>query len=124
MDASVIDEGSTYLAFSFRHMDDSLWRNNNNNEKAALANRIYMLSRMTLKDIHGSGRHGAGMEKISAGQLKFNIPSGLDEDSAGLPVSFRYGQGLKSMVGVRVEATFYILCAEHTFGDAYNHGGS
>ena len=123
-DTAAVDESTTYLAFSFRHMDNGLWRNNDNKEKAALANRIYLLSRMTLRDIHSAGRHSVGMEKITADQLKFTIPSGLDEDSAGHPVSFKYGQGKKSMVGVRVDATFYILCAEHAFGDAYDHGGS
>lgn len=123
-DAAEIDEDATYLAFSFRHMDEHLWKRNNKEERAALAKRIFQLSRKTLRDIHSQSRQGFGMEKIKASQLAFSIPSGLDEESAGFPVSFKYGQGKRSMVGVRVGATFYILCVEHTFGDAYDHGGS
>lgn len=103
-------------------MDEGLWRNNNKDEKAALASRIFTLSRMSLRNIHLSGRHDMGMEKIN--NLNISIPSGLDGESAGDPVSFRYGQGMKAMVGVRVDSTFYILCAEHSYGDAYDHGGS
>jgi len=114
-------KGPFYLSFSFRYMNKKIWDSNDNDDLAALSKRIFMLSSMTLDDIRQADRHGLGCEKITEAELNFSLPGGLTSDHAGSPISFRYGQGKKAMVGVRVDHVLYVLCVEHSFGDAYCH---
>lgn len=101
-------------------MNDGFWSKNNKDERAAVADRIFKLSRTPFEELRLASRHGLGYEIIDSSDLNFSIPQGLNDR----PIAFRYGQSKKAMVGIRMDSTFYVLCIEHDFGDAYNHGGS
>lgn len=86
--------------------------------------RLSNLSKMEWDQIYKAGRHGLGSEFVNEGELKFTVPTSMDSDHAGRPISLRNGDGNKAMVGKRVGDIFQLLCVECNYGDAYDHGGS
>lgn len=79
---------------------------------------------MEWDQIYTADKHGFGSEYIKESQLNFNVPTSLDEDHSGRPISLRCGVGNMAMVGKRVGDVFQLLCVECEYGDAYDHGGS
>ena len=110
-----------YLSFSLRYLDGGVWKKTDKEERAAALDRIRMLSTTPFADIRLAPRHSLGFAHIDAASLHIPVPPGLTCGTASPPASFRFGQGKKAMVGVRVDSVFYVLCFEHSFGDAYAH---
>lgn len=86
--------------------------------RAALASRLFKLSRMTWLEIRQAPRHGLGTEKIPARALSLALPKQITED-VGL-LALRYS-GLNPMVGYRDGRIFYILFIDHAM-NLYDHG--
>lgn len=89
-------------------------------EKAAFADRLYELSRLTWKQINQAGRHGQGYEKIDRDAIKGDaVPDGISEDVN--IIAFRC-IGLAPMVGYRsADGVFNILWIDRGF-TLYKHG--
>lgn len=87
--------------------------------QAALAERLFRLSRLTWTQIQNAQRHGFGSEKIERSAIKgAAIPASVTEDVTFL--ALRYN-GKAPMVGYRDGRTFHVLYLDHTF-NLYNHG--
>lgn len=87
------------------------------NEKAALADRLFILSKISWADIRKADRHGLGSEKISRDSIKAPIPAHVTEDVEF--IAFRFC-GKAPMVGYKLNSTFYILWLDRVF-KLYNH---
>ena len=89
-------------------------------EKAAFADRLYELSRLTWAPLVNADRHGQGFEIIARDAIKGDaIPGGISADVN--IIAFRC-IGLKPMVGYRTaDGVFNILSIDRTF-TLYNHG--
>lgn len=79
--------------------------------RAALAARLFLLSRMTWLEIRNAPRHGLGAEKIPRSAIRASIPATVSED-ADL-IAIRYN-GLHPMVGYRDARIFHVLFVDHT----------
>ena len=88
-------------------------------EKAAFADRLYELSRLTWKQINQAGRHGQGYEKIDRDSIRGDaVPGGISEDVH--IIAFRC-IGRAPMVGYRsADGVFNILWIDRTF-TLYRH---
>ncbi|BDR54159.1 hypothetical protein KIMH_02700 [Bombiscardovia apis] len=122
--SSGVQESDSYFKFSFRYMDEKILKSNESKEFEAFVRRLIMLSDRSIQKLKLDPKHGLGFERISDTSVRCSVPSGLDVESVGQFLSFRYGQGKKAMLGKRVADVLYVLCFEHAFGDAYEHGGS
>ena len=87
-------------------------------EKAAFADTLHRLSKLTWAQIKSSPRHGLGCEKIERYEIRTGIPSHITEDVN--IIAFRFS-GLKPMVGYRDRATFYVLWLDRD-STLYDHG--
>ncbi|MDH2123758.1 hypothetical protein N5J75_11170 [Pantoea brenneri] len=87
------------------------------NEKAALADRLFKLSKLSWADIRKADRHGLGTEKISRNSIKAPIPHHVTEDVEF--IAFRFC-GKAPMVGYKLNSTFYILWLDRVF-KLYDH---
>lgn len=85
----------------------------NKDEKAAFADKLHELSKLTWQSLCEAHRHGLGFEKIN----DYKLPNGVSPDVK--IVAFRFS-GLKAMVGYRIEQTFYIIALDRNF-TAYKH---
>lgn len=85
-------------------------------ERAALIDKFAALSQLTWGQIRQAPRHGLGYEKISHTDLNVPVPDDVSGDNI---IAFRF-HGLAPMIGVRREATFYVLWLDRGF-IAYNH---
>lgn len=109
-------------AFSFEKMQDGSGHSFNccvDEDRLALAKRIFMLSRMSWKQISLASRKGMGAEKIKRGQIKQGVPKTVTED-----VSYFYSlhfSGKKRFLGYRVGQIFHVLWVDHDFS-VYDHG--
>ncbi|MDF7658312.1 hypothetical protein PUG81_04970 [Erwiniaceae bacterium L1_54_6] len=86
-------------------------------DKAALADKMFRLSKLTWAQIKQQDRHGLGCEKLTRNTIKAAIPAHVTEDATLL--AFRFN-GMAPMVGYRREATFFILWLDRSF-TLYNH---
>jgi hypothetical protein len=87
-------------------------------EKAALADTLHQLSRLTWGQIAGAPRKGAGYEIIARKAIKTGLPSHLSDDVNLL--AFRFCAN-KPMVGYRERRIFHILFLDRDF-TLYDHG--
>ena len=87
-------------------------------ERAALATKLFELSQITWSTINGSNRHGMGCETIKRSSFKVSLPTSVTDDVTLL--AFRYN-GKKAMIGYRDGRVFYVLILDWNF-TAYNHG--
>lgn len=86
-------------------------------ERAAFADTLHKLSRMTWQQIYNSNRHKAGCEIISRDAIKSGIPAQVTEDVNLLAIRFN---GIKPMVGYRDERIFYVVWLDRNC-TLYNH---
>jgi hypothetical protein len=107
--------------FSFEKMVDGCGYCVNScdaDNQAALAKRLFMLSKLTWLDIFQSGRHSVGTEKIARHSITAPLPNGISEDVTIL--ALRYN-GHRPMLGYRDGRVFYLLLIDHDFS-CYDHG--
>lgn len=86
-------------------------------EKAAFADKLFRLSKMSWSEIRKSGRHGLGTEKISRSAIRAPIPPHVTQDVDF--IAFRFC-AKAPMVGYKIGATFYVLWLDREF-NLYNH---
>lgn len=86
-------------------------------EKAALADKLFTLSKLSWSEIKGLPRHGLGFEKIKSSSIKATIPAHITDDVD--LIAFRFC-GLSPMVGYRNESTFFIVWLDRSF-TLYDH---
>lgn len=87
-------------------------------DRAAVAMRLFLLSRMTWQEIHNAPRHGLGTEKIARAALRPALPPGISEDVTFLAVRYH---GKRPIIGYRDGRIFHSLFIDHSFS-AYDHG--
>ena len=87
-------------------------------DKAAFADTLVQMSKLTWNELRQAHRHGIGSEKIERTAIKRPIPSHITEDVALL--AFRFS-GKKSMVGYRMKEMFHIIWFDRDF-TLYDHG--
>ena len=103
-----------YPIFCLKYLDrDHHLLQCSNDEKAALANKMFQLSQMSWNAIQLSGRHGNGSEKIARNAIRRPIPAFISGDVDHL-LAIRF-DGLKPMVGHRSGAIFHILFLDRDF---------
>ena len=90
----------------------------NDEQKIAFADTLYQLSRRSWIEIRGSGRHGAGTEKIDRASIKAAIPPSVTPDVVLL--AFRFWKKAP-MVGFRDGRIFHIVWLDRDFS-LYDHG--
>lgn len=86
-------------------------------ERAALVDKFAALSQLTWSQIRQAPRHGLGYESINRNALTVSIPDDVKGETI---IAFRFC-GMAPMIGVRREATFYVLWLDRGF-TAYHHG--
>ncbi|WP_346297087.1 hypothetical protein LRC39_09565 [Rhodopseudomonas sp. P1] len=109
-------------AFSFEKMQDGSGNSFNccqDEDRLALAKRIFMLSRMPWKQIRQAPSSGLGSEQIPRKRIKRPIPTSVTEDVDSF--SSLHFSGKKRFVGYRVGQIFHILWVDHSF-EVYDHG--
>ena len=105
--------------FSFHYLQDSHCISRCNTEqKAAFANTMRLLSKLTWQEIKSSPRYGLGSEKIPRYRFYATIPNQIADDETLLSIRF-YGRA--PMVGIRREQIFHIIWFDIDF-NVYNHG--
>ncbi|MGJ0580402.1 hypothetical protein ACR71G_20665 [Xenorhabdus bovienii] len=105
--------------FSLRYLQDSYCVDScQRDEKAALSDRLFRLSKLTWSQIKQQHRHALGFEKIHRTAIKPAIPPHITED-VNL-IAFRFS-GMKPMVGYRRDSTFFIVWLDRDF-TVYRHG--
>lgn len=107
--------------FSFEQMQDGCGYSVNccdADNQAAVARRIFLLSKMTWREIQNAPRHGIGTEKLGRASLKTSVPSFVPGDSVLLAIRYN---GMRPMIGYRRGRIFYVLLLDHDF-TAYDHG--
>ena len=87
-------------------------------DRAAVAMRLFLLSRMTWQEIHNAPRHGLGTEKIDRAAIRPALPPEISEDVTFLAVRYK---GKRPMIGYRDGRIFHLLFIDHSFS-AYDHG--
>ncbi len=106
-------------AFNFKYLDSTYClRDCTKDERAALSDKIVLLSQMTWGDIQNSNKHASGHEKIARDAIQGSIPGIITEDTNIL--AFRF-DGKKPMVGFRKDKIFYVIWIDRNF-TLYNHG--
>lgn len=86
-------------------------------ERAAFADTLHKLSKLTWAQIRASNRHASGCEIISRSSLKFSLPSTVTDEVDIL--AFRFF-GKAPMLGYRDGRTFHVLAIDRVF-TAYDH---
>ena len=86
-------------------------------EKAAFADTLHKLSKLTWAQIMASNRHGSGCEIIARDSLKFDLPSTVTDDVRVL--AFRFHRKAP-MLGFRNGRTFHVFALDRDF-TAYPH---
>jgi hypothetical protein len=109
-------------AFSFEKMQDKSGNSFNcceDDDRLALARRIFMLSRLAWKEIRQAPASGFGSEQIPRYRIKRPIPPSVTDDVDSF--SALHFSGKKRFLGYRVGQVFHILWVDHDF-KTYNHG--
>lgn len=115
--AKTVSNEDRYPKFSLRLLQNSCGLDKcNKDERAALIDKFAELSRLTWGQIRQAPRHGLGCETIDANSMKVPVPEDVNKDRL---IAFRFC-GLAPMIGVRREATFYVLWLDRDFS-AYPH---
>jgi hypothetical protein len=116
----IVDTDRLPPVFSFEYMEDGKGFSINcceEGHQAALAAKLFLLSRMTWMQIRNAPRHGLGTEKIARNAIKPPIPAKITQDADFL--ALRYN-GKCPMIGFRDGRVFHIVFIDHTM-TAYNH---
>ena len=82
-------------------------------DKAQFAEAIYRRRDLTWTNIKKTDRHGLGFEKIAKTAIRTGLPVFVAEDLDHF-LAFRYN-GLRAMVGYRIQDVFYVLWFDHKF---------
>jgi hypothetical protein len=99
--------------FSLRYLSDNYCISKcDKDDKAAFADTLRKLSKLTWTQIKSSHRHGLGFETIQKDQIRSSIPNHITEDVRF--IAFRFS-GKKAMVGYRERATFYVIWFDRDF---------
>jgi hypothetical protein len=109
-------------AFSFEKMQDGSGNSFNcceDDDRLALAMRMFMLSRIAWKEIRQAPASGLGSEQIPRYRIKRAVPSSVTEDVDSFTALHFVGK--KRFLGYRIGQIFYILWVDHDF-ETYNHG--
>lgn len=105
--------------FSFHYLQDSHCISRcNTKQKAAFADTMRLLSKLTWQEIQSSYRHSLGSEKIPRYRFYATIPNQIADDEALLSIRF-YDRA--PMVGIRRKQIFHIIWFDIDF-NVYNHG--
>jgi hypothetical protein len=97
-----------YPVFCFKYLDRDFHLDRcTTEEKAALANRLFILSQMSWTQIQLAGRHKGGSEKIARSSIRRPVPKPLTEDVEFL-LAIRF-DGMKPMVGHRRGPIFHVF---------------
>ncbi|MBF0137456.1 MAG: hypothetical protein HQL65_14560 [Magnetococcales bacterium] len=87
-------------------------------EKAAFADTLHRLSRLTWREIQSAPRHGLGSEIVPRDAIKAGIPSVITPDVR--IIAFRcHGKAL--MLGFRDGVVFHVVWMDRDF-TLYDHG--
>ncbi len=86
-------------------------------KKAAFADTLHKLSKISWSEIQRSGRHASGSEKIKQDDIKTKLPNIVTPDVSML--AFRFC-GTAPMVGFRDGRVFHILFLDRDFS-LYDH---
>lgn len=86
-------------------------------ERAAFADTLHKLSKLTWAQILTSGRHASGCEIISRDSLRFDLPTTVTDDVRIL--AFRF-HSRSPMLGYRNGRTYHVLALDRDF-TAYDH---
>jgi hypothetical protein len=109
-------------AFSFEKMQDASGNSFNccqDDDRLALARRLFMLSRISWKQIRHAPASGYGSEQIPRHRIRRPIPTTVTEDVDSF--SALHYVGRKRFIGYRVGQIFHILWVDHSF-EVYDHG--
>lgn len=87
--------------------------------RAALASKLFELSQLRWVDITLAHKRGMGSERIPRSEIKVPIPSSITPDVEDF-LSIRYN-GKRPMVGYREDRIFHIVFLDHNF-TVYDHG--
>ncbi|MEQ1963508.1 hypothetical protein ABLB69_10095 [Xenorhabdus khoisanae] len=105
--------------FSLRYLQDNYCVSScERDDKAALSDKLFRLSKLTWGQIKQQHRHALGFDKIHRTAIKPSIPAHITED-VNL-IAFRFS-GMKPMVGYRRDSTFFIVWLDRNY-TLYNHG--
>jgi hypothetical protein len=101
--------------FAFEKMQDgsgySINCCNAEHQSAALK-KMFLLSKMTWREITQAPRHGLGTEKLERGAIKAAIPVNITEDVTFLALRYH---GKAPMVGYRDGRIFHLVFLDHDF---------
>jgi hypothetical protein len=112
-----VSDEDRHPKFSFRLLQDTRCLSSCTKEqKAALADTLDKLSKLPWKEIRGSHRHAMGFEKIDQNSLRISVPEETKDKNV---LAFRFC-GMAPMLGVKKQATFYVIWLDTTF-EAYPH---
>ncbi|MFA5252136.1 MAG: hypothetical protein WC454_06095 [Phycisphaerae bacterium] len=105
-------------AFCFRYLAPGSFPQEQR-QKAAVANTLYKLGRLSWGEIQIAPREGVGHEIISITSLRQQPPINLSPDTAIL--AFRCTEGGR-MIGYREDKIFYIFWFDFSPFTVYDHG--
>jgi hypothetical protein len=106
--------------FSLTHIQPSYCLSNcEKQEKAAFADTLHKLSKLTWAQIRIAPKHGCGTEKIARDSIDTGIPVHVTEDVSFF-LAFRF-DGKKPMVGYRKDEVFHVLWLDRDM-TLYDHG--
>jgi hypothetical protein len=109
-------------AFSFEKMQDKSGHSVEcceDKDRVHVLKRLFMLGKMSWRQILQAPRTGLGAEKIARTAINPPIPTSVTDD-----VDYFYAlhyQGNKRMIGYKPKGIFYVLWIDHNF-TVYNHG--
>ena len=109
-------------AFSFEKMQDGSGNSFNcceDDDRLALARRLFMLSRMPWKEIRQAPASGLGSEQIPRYRIHRAVPNSVTDDVDSFTALHFVGR--KRFLGYRIGQVFHILWVDHNF-ETYDHG--
>jgi hypothetical protein len=113
-----VSTDDSHPLFSFQYIDRIEFQCCGDEHKAALSNKVVLLSQLTWRELRQSTRHGHGFESIPIEQIRGRFPSIITEDVAQLHV-FRY-HGRHPMIGLKMDKVFYVIFLDYNFSH-YDH---
>jgi hypothetical protein len=106
--------------FSFEYLDDQYGLSGcNKDERSCLLDKLRILGTTPWAELITTARHKHGTETIPKGQINGKLPKIITDDVQKV-LAFRF-QGMKPMVGHRIDRTFYIIWIDSKF-KLYDHG--
>ncbi len=115
---NTIYDGFKHPIFCFKYLVKK-WDLNecDKEEKAALIDKLSLLSQLDWTDIHIAPRHGNGTEEISRNAIKAGIPSMISNDTKIYAIRF---SGKKPFLGYKSGFIFHIIWIDNKF-KLYSH---